>query len=162
MAEPNRLRAALVAACLALGSVVAAGAGAFPTSGAAQAELPRIPLVLETRTGVHQYRAEVAATPDQQAAGLMFRTRMGAAEGMIFPFSPPRQASFWMENTILPLDLVFIDTNGRVQNIAANAKPYSRDLIPSDGVVQAVLELNAGEAARIGLKPGDRVRYRLR
>lgn len=163
MAEPHRLKAAFSAVVLAilLGFAGPVTPAAALQSGTAQAQLPRIELVLETRSGAHRYATEVAATTDQQAMGLMFRTRMAASEAMLFPFVPPRPASFWMENTVLPLDLVFIDTSSRVQNIAADAKPYSRDLIPSAGVVQAVLELNAGEAARIGLRPGDRVRYRL-
>ena len=128
---------------------------------AAQPQLTRVPLTLATRTGAHRYTVEVAATPRQQELGLMFRTRMGRAEGMIFPMMPPRPASFWMENTILPLDLVFIGADGRVLNIAADAKPYSRALIDSAGAAAAVLELNAGEAARVGLKPGDAVAYKL-
>ena len=75
---------------------------------AAQVELPRTKLRLDTSTGRHDYAVEVAATPEQQERGLMFRTQMAANQGMIFPFAPPRPASFWMENTILPLDLVFI------------------------------------------------------
>ncbi len=127
----------------------------------AQPRLTRIPLALTTRSGTHRYTVEIAATPREQELGLMFRTRMGPHEGMIFPFAPPRPASFWMENTILPLDLVFIGADGRVLNIAANAVPYSRDLIPSEGDAAAVLELNAGAAATAGLQPGDMVAYRL-
>ncbi len=148
----------LVLALLLAAPVVPAAAleviGAQPT-------LARIPLTLSTRGGTRRYSVEVAATPLQQELGLMFRTRMGAHEGMIFPFAPPRPASFWMENTILPLDLVFIGANGRVLNIAADAKPYSRDLIWSSGAAAAVLELNAGEAARAGLRAGDAVTYKL-
>lgn len=128
---------------------------------AAQPRLARVPLTLATRGGTHRYTVEVAATPREQELGLMFRTRMGRAEGMIFPFAPPRPASFWMENTVLPLDLVFIGADGRVLNIAADAKPYSRDLIYSQGAAAAVLELIAGEAARVGLQPGDAVGYTL-
>lgn len=127
----------------------------------AQPRLTRIPLTLATRGGVRRYTVEVAATPREQELGLMFRTRMGANEGMIFPFAPPRPASFWMENTVLPLDLVFIGGDGRVLNIAADAKPYSKDLIWSQGAAAAVLELNAGEAARAGVQPGDVVSYKL-
>jgi hypothetical protein len=127
---------------------------------AAQPQLARIPLTLTTASGRHRYRVEVAATPRQQELGLMFRTRMARAEGMIFPFEPPRPASFWMQNTVLPLDLVFI-ADGKVLNIAADAVPYSRALIYSQGAAAAVLELNAGEAARIGLKAGDAVAYTL-
>lgn len=150
----------MLAAALLLCTLPVANVAALPIV-AAQAELPRTKLTLEADRGRHKYSVEVAATPEQQERGLMFRTRMAANQGMIFPFAPPRPASFWMENTILPLDIVFIGADSRVLNVAANAKPYSRDLIQSAGVAAAVLELNAGEAARIGLKPGDRVRYTL-
>lgn len=109
----------------------------------------------------HAYKVEVAATPAQQERGLMFRGTMPRDRGMIFPMSPPRTATFWMENTLIPLDIIFIAPGGRVLNVGSG-KPRSRDLVGSDGVVEAVLELNAGEAARIGLKPGDRVEWRAR
>ena len=150
----------MLAAALLLSALPVANVAALPIV-AAQAELPRTKLTLEVERGRQKYSVEVAATPEQQERGLMFRTQMAANQGMIFPFAPPRSASFWMENTILPLDIVFIGADSRVLNVAANAKPYSRDLIQSAGVAAAVLELNAGEAARIGLKPGDRVRYSL-
>lgn len=156
MAKARRL---VLLLALLLGAPLAPAA-ALPL-GQAQAELRRVPLTLVTATGQHRYSVEIAATPDQQQRGLMFRTRMTRAQGMIFPFVPPRPASFWMENTVLPLDLVFIGADRRVLNIAANAKPFSRDFIPSTGDAAAVLELNAGEAARIGLRPGDAVQYRL-
>lgn len=126
----------------------------------AQPPLTAIPLTLVTRASRRTYRVEVARTPAEQAAGMMFRTRMPRDTGMIFPMAPARRAAFWMENTVLPLDLVFI-AGGRVESIAPDATPYSRAFIPSRGAVDAVLELNGGEAARIGLKPGDRVLYRL-
>ncbi len=129
--------------------------------GTAQPQLRQVPLTLETATGRHRYAVEVAATAEQQQRGMMFRARMARDRGMLFPFDPPRAASFWMENTILPLDLVFIGADGRVLNVAADAVPYSRAFIDSAGEAAAVLELNAGEAAKIGLKAGDRVRYKL-
>ena len=89
----------------------------------------------------------------------MFRTRMARRAGMLFPMSPPRVAAFWMENTLIPLDIVFIGPDRAVLNVAANAVPKSRDLLGSFGPVGAVLELNAGEAARIGLTPGDKVEW---
>jgi uncharacterized membrane protein (UPF0127 family) len=153
----------LRAAAAALALLIAVPAVAYMTTPitAAQPQLAMVPLTLVTATGKHRYKVEVAATPDQQEAGLMFRRKMAAGHGMIFPFDPARSASFWMENTILPLDLIFIAPDRRVLRVAANAKPYSRDFIDSGGVVTAVLELNAGEAARIGLRPGDKVDYKL-
>ena len=95
----------------------------------------------------------------QQARGLMFRTAMGADEGMLFPMDPPRGASFWMRNTVIPLDLIFVGVDGRISNIAANAVPYDESPLRSVGLVIAVLELNGGRAAQLGLKPGDKVSW---
>lgn len=119
-----------------------------------------VPLAIETRDGrIHRYRIELAETPAQQERGMMFRTEMAADAGMLFPMRPPRLAAFWMRNTFIPLDIIFIGADGRVRNIAERAKPLSETPIPSDGPVAAVLELKGGEAARIGLRPGDRVRW---
>lgn len=103
-----------------------------------------------------RYRVEVAATEAQQAKGMMFRTVMPRDTGMIFPMKPPRFASFWMENTLLPLDIIFIAPDGKVLNIV-QGEPKSRTPLYSVGPAAAVLELNAGESARIGLEPGDAV-----
>lgn len=127
----------------------------------AQATLRTIPLRLTTAARSHDLRVEVAATPREQQIGMMFRTRLARGKGMLFPFASPRRLSFWMENTVIPLDLVFVGPDGRVVNVAAEAKPYSRDLIPSAGPAIAVLEIAGGEAARMGLRAGDRVEYKL-
>ncbi len=132
-----------------------------PPKLAANPTLRSVPLSLTARGKTQRYTVEVAATPLEQERGLMFRTTMPRHHGMIFLFDPPKQATFWMENTVLPLDLIFIAPDNRVLSIGANAKPYSRDIIDSGGTVSAVLELNAGEAARIGLQVGDRVGYQL-
>ena len=89
----------------------------------------------------------------------MFRTAMGADEGMIFPMSPPRQAAFWMRNTVIPLDIIFIGSDRRILNIAANAVPYSEEPLPSVGAAAGVLELNGGRAAQLGISAGDRVEW---
>jgi uncharacterized membrane protein (UPF0127 family) len=111
---------------------------------------------LVTRTGRHRYDLEVAASAEQQACGMMFRRSMKPNTGMAFPFSPPRATAFWMENTYLPLDLIFVGPDRRVVHIASG-QPLSRDFIDSGGVTAEVIELRAGEAKRIGLKPGDQV-----
>ncbi|TRW15352.1 DUF192 domain-containing protein [Glacieibacterium frigidum] len=116
---------------------------------------------LVTAARTYRLRVEVAATPREQQIGMMFRTQLPRGKGMLFPFASPRRLSFWMENTVIPLDLVFVSADGRIVNVAANAKPYSQDLIPSQGPAVAVLELAGGEAARMGLRPGDRVEYTL-
>jgi uncharacterized membrane protein (UPF0127 family) len=89
----------------------------------------------------------------------MFRTEMGADEGMLFPYDPPRVLSFWMKNTVIPLDLVFIGPDRRVINVAADAAPYSEDQIRSDAPAIAVLELNGGRAAELGIGPGAEVSW---
>ncbi len=129
-------------------------------TGKPQAGLKVVPLSITTRDGkTHAYRIEVAATPGQQATGMMWRSRMAPGTGMIFPMSPPRPASFWMRNTLIPLDLVFIGADGRVRNIVGGAVPKSESMLNSAGAVAAVLELKGGEAERIGLQPGDRVKW---
>ena len=87
----------------------------------------------------------------------MFRTAMGADEGMIFPYDPPQTVSFWMKNTVIPLDIIYIGPDHRVINIAANAVPYSEASLPSLGPVIAVLELNGGRAKQLGIAAGSRV-----
>lgn len=119
--------------------------------------LPVVPLTVRRGMQRLPFRVEVARTGAEQAKGLMFRTAMGENEGMIFPMNPPRLANFWMKNTVMSLDIIFIGINRRVLNIAANTTPYSEDAIPSAGQVSAVLELNAGRAAALGIRAGDRV-----
>jgi len=155
------VKAAVAALLLLLAPVGVAAALDAPPTPTANAQLRTVPLTLTARGRARSYTVEVAATALEQDRGLMFRTRMTAHRGMIFPFEPPRTATFWMENTVLPLDLIFIAPDRRVLRIAADARPYSREIIASGGVVAAVLELNAGTAARIGLQPGDRVEYTL-
>ena len=131
----------------------AAGA-AHPISG-----LEVIPLTVDTGAQRHDFRVEVARTGEEQAQGLMFRTEMGPDEGMLFPFDPPRMTSFWMKNTVLSLDLIFIDGEGRVINVAAHAVPYSEAPIRSEAPAAAVLELNAGRAAELGIAPGATISW---
>lgn len=149
---------ALLAACSAnsgeAGAAVAQAASVHPESG-----LRVIPLTVTHAGKKHVFRVEVAATSREQAKGLMFRTAMGPDEGMIFPMDPPRGASFWMRNTVLPLDILFIGVDGKVSNIAANAVPYDETPLSSVGLVKAVLELNAGRAAQLGIVPGDTVEW---
>lgn len=131
-----------------------AALSAHPVSG-----LPVVPLRIRHGSKTFTIRVEVARSPQEQAKGLMFRTTMGADEGMIFPFDPPRGASFWMRNTVIPLDLLFIAPDGRISNIAANAVPYDETPLQSIGPARAVLELNGGRAAQLGIVPGDRVEW---
>lgn len=118
-----------------------------------------IPLTVSHNGKTHEFRVEVARTAAEQARGLMFRTELSDKEGMLFPRDPPGFASFWMKNTVIPLDIIFVGTDGRIINIAAMTTPYSLDSIPSEGVTAAVLEIRGGRAAELGIVPGARVEW---
>ena len=116
-------------------------------------------LVLKTETGDHNFNIEVATTEQERALGLMFRRSLPENAGMLFLYDRPQPAAMWMKNTLIPLDMVFISPDGRVLRIETNTEPFSTELIPSEGHISAVLELNAGQADKIGLKRGDKVIY---
>ena len=144
-----------------------AGAQAAPSAAVStelavhpESGLSVIPLTVHRGNRALRFRVEAARTSAQQERGLMFRAEMGPNEGMIFPFDPPRQGvAFWMKNTVIPLDIVFIGRDGRILNVAANAVPYSLAPIPSAGVTAGVLELKGGRAAQLGIVPGDKVEW---
>jgi uncharacterized membrane protein (UPF0127 family) len=116
-------------------------------------------LVLETSSGPHRFTIEVATTEAEREQGLMFRRSVPPDGGMLFLYDEPQAIAMWMKNTLIPLDMVFIDAGGRVHRIETHTEPFSMTPIPSDGEVQAILELNAGTAEAIGLKEGDKVVY---
>jgi uncharacterized membrane protein (UPF0127 family) len=117
-------------------------------------------LSIVTQSGQKQtFRVEVARNDADRAQGLMFRRSMPADQGMLFDFARVEPVSMWMQNTYLPLDMLFIRPDGTIARIAANTEPLSTRTIPSGEPVLAVLELNAGTAARLGIKPGDRVEH---
>jgi uncharacterized membrane protein (UPF0127 family) len=105
----------------------------------------------------HTFDVWLADTPARQAQGLMFVRSLPPARGMLFVHPAPRPISMWMKNTYIPLDMVFIDGRGRIQQIVAHTKPHSLDLVRSTDPALAILELAGGEAERLGLKPGQRV-----
>ncbi len=121
-----------------------------------------MPLTIESQGRTHSFTVEVAASPEEQAMGLMYRNALAPDRGMIFPFDPPRQASFWMRNTLIPLDMIFIRTDGTIANIAANTVPLSEQPVLSDGEVAAVLEIAGGRSAELGIRAGDKVRWQAR
>jgi uncharacterized protein len=131
---------------------------AVPT---ADAKMRRESLALITAASEHIIQVEVTSTPEEKAMGLMFRTSLADDVGMLFPYTPPQEATMWMRNTYISLDMIFIRADGIVHRIEANTEPFSERVIASRGPVAAVLELKAGSAARLGLKPGDRVRHPL-
>jgi uncharacterized membrane protein (UPF0127 family) len=102
---------------------------------------------------------EIAEAPREKELGLMFRTELPQGTGMLFPYGAPREVTMWMRNTYIPLDMVFIRKDGVVHRIEKRAEPLSERIIASQGPVSAVLELPAGDAERLGLEPGDRVRH---
>jgi len=154
--------AALASCAVALAACQPTTSGSASGSLAASpAGLEQVPLTITTTAGkTHRFTVEVAETPEQQAQGLMFRQSLAANQGMIFPRDPPGDASFWMKNTLIPLDLVFIRPDGSIVRIAENAVPMSLDPIPSLEPVGAVLEINGGRSAELGIKPGDKVTWR--
>ena len=153
---------ALLSLAAACSPQAATGGNAAPASALAAhpiSGLQVIPLTVTAGGKLHRFRVEVARSDDEQMKGLMFRTAMGADEGMIFPRDPPRQSAFWMKNTVIPLDIIYIGTDRRILNVAANARPYDETPLPSVGAAAAVLELNGGRAAQLGIGPGDRVEW---
>ncbi|MBY3235767.1 DUF192 domain-containing protein [Rhizobium laguerreae] len=131
---------------------------ALPALADEEIRFDKEPLLIQTVTGkVLHFTVEIASTPDQRARGLMFRKTMADDAGMIFDFDQPRRVTMWMENTILPLDMLFADDTGTIRHIKEKAVPYSRDIIDSMVAVKYVVELNAGIVAKLGIKPGDRI-----
>ncbi len=123
---------------------------------AQQAKLPTEEVTVRTADGTqHVFVTEMAMTREQQADGMMFRTEMAPNEGMLFIFPQPRRASFWMRNTLIPLDMVFVRQNGRIANIVANATPQTDTSRRSQGRVKAVFEIPGGRAAELGIRAGD-------
>ena len=122
---------------------------------------PLEPLAIETAIGLRHFQVEVMRSDGDRARGLMFRTELGDNEGMLFPSAVPEMRSFWMKNTPLSLDIIFVGPDGRILNIAADTVPYSLDSVRSIGPASAVLELRAGRAKELGIVPGDRVNWNL-
>jgi uncharacterized membrane protein (UPF0127 family) len=123
-----------------------------------QPTLPQAPLIIETAKGPSRFTVEMATSWSEQQRGLMFRKELAPNAGMLFDFVTEQMEAFWMKNTLIPLDLLFIKANGTIARIAPNAKPLSEDSIPSYEPVRAVLEIPGGRAAQLGLKAGDVVR----
>jgi hypothetical protein len=127
-----------------------------------QPRLATEPLVIETTRGAaHRFTVEMAINPEHQMIGLMFRPEVAPDEGMLFDWGTPRESAMWMRNTITSLDMVFIRADGRIHRIAERTVPLSLATIESRGPVRATLELAAGTAARLDIRPGDLVRQRI-
>ena len=125
----------------------------------ALAELETGPLTIDSSNGAHAFTVELADEPDEIRTGLMFRESMDPDAGMLFDFGQPREASMWMKNTLIPLDMLFMDPAGKFIAIARNTVPGSLRTVTPGVPVKAVLELNGGRAAELGIEPGDEVRH---
>lgn len=119
--------------------------------------LPLEALSVETSDGTFAFQVQIAATLEQKQTGLMFRTEMPAGEGMLFTYKYPTNPGFWMRNTYIPLDIIFVRADGTIANIAHNTAPMSLDTVSSVGYVTGVLEINGGLAQELGIEPGDKI-----
>jgi uncharacterized protein len=139
---------------VAVGLLLLAGCSR-PAAETSPIGLPMETITIDTDHGSQTFQVEIAADDASRERGLMFRKTMQPDHGMLFDFKIDEGVAFWMKNTILPLDMVFIRSDGTISSIAPDATPYSTQEIPSAEPVRAVLELNAGRAAALGIAPGD-------
>ena len=116
-----------------------------------------VPLTIQSGETAHGFQVEEAKTLEQQARGMMWRNAMGEDEGMIFEFDEPKVATIWMKNTAIPLDILFVRSNGEILKIEHMAQPYKLRSASSEAVVAAVIELKGGRALELGIRPGDTV-----
>ena len=154
----------LLSIALALLLPLAACRGAEPQAApgqpvTAESGLQLIPLEIRSGGKVHKFTVEVARTADEQARGLMFRESLAPDRGMIFPYSPPEVASFWMKNTLIPLDMIFIREDGSIARIADNTIPGSLESVSAGEPVVAVLEIAGGRSAELGITDSDTVSW---
>jgi uncharacterized membrane protein (UPF0127 family) len=139
------------------------GVGPFFGAGRAAAQGPVAfghgELDIQSASGRHHFTVELATAMEQQVQGLMFRRTLAPDAGMLFLYTDDHDIQMWMKNTLIPLDMVFIRADGTIINIAERTVPQSLATIGSEGPARAVLEVNGGTAARLGIKPGDRVLF---
>lgn len=128
-------------------------------SGVDAATLKVEPVVLVSETGRHVINAEIADTPGTRATGLMFRRSLAPGAGMLFIYERPQNITMWMKNTYISLDMIFADARGTIIRIARDAEPFSTDIIEAGGLAKVVLEVSAGTARKLKLKPGDRLEH---
>jgi uncharacterized protein len=151
---------ALSACAAASGGAKQAGCQPGEAQGTSEAGLAQVKLCITSAGKTRSFIVEVAETSPQQSKGLMFRTELSDDRGMIFPFREKRMASFWMKNTVIPLDIIFVREDGSIENIAENTIPYSTDPVQSTAPVSAVLELRGGLTSELGITAGDKVRWK--
>jgi hypothetical protein len=114
-------------------------------------------LEIASKTGVHVFSVELAVTDEERERGLMFRRSVPEFTGMLFDFKRDQEVTMWMKNTYVSLDMIFIQSDGRIRRVAENTETESLKIIPSGGPVRAVLEVAAGTARKLGIEPGDRI-----
>ena len=159
-----RVLVSVVSRRLLLGSLLAAAAacGASTNVQARHKKSPTEPLTIVDSAGKpHNFKVEFVDDDASRERGLMYRTALAPDAGMLFDFIQPQEVSFWMKNTYIPLDIIFIDQDGHILNIAKQAKTLSLDEIPSAGPARGVLELNGGRCDQLGIEPGDVVKHRI-
>jgi uncharacterized membrane protein (UPF0127 family) len=170
---PSRFRRSLIALSAALGLAMVVGASAarseidLPRQDPAHCKgqpliTPLQPLTIRTARGPVKFMVEMATTDSQRSYGLMCRKALAPDRGMLFDFGAPMDGvNFWMRNTLIPLDIVYIAPDGRIVSVARDAQPLDETPIPAGGTIRAVLELAGGRAAQLGIHPGDRVVQRI-
>ena len=149
----------MIARRLFLLLLVLAAAGRAAMAAGPLQQFPTASLTIVSASGPHRFTVEVATTPAQMEQGLMFRAQLAPDAGMLFVLGRPQVAMMWMKNTLIPLDMLFVDAAGRIVNIHQRAVPQSLATIAAAAPVRAVIELNGGTAARLDIRPGDRVVY---
>jgi uncharacterized protein len=166
MIQTSRLRLFAIAASCALTIACTIPANSSKNIGGCEAGALQSPspagleqttLCVTSGTKTRTFIVEIAKTSAQQSKGMMFRTALADDKGMLFPFAKPRTASFWMRNTVIPLDIIFIRANGTIESIAENTIPYSTDSVEAGERVTAVLELRGGLSSELGIAPGDMI-----
>ncbi|GEO82655.1 DUF192 domain-containing protein [Pararhodospirillum oryzae] len=160
------LKAMAIVAVIVLGGLAPSwgqgAAGSMPGGAAEPAPLPRSHLVIETQDGRQvPFEVEVATTPQQRAVGLMYRKNLPADAGMLFVWGDTAPRTMWMKNTLVALDMLFLDDRGWIVHVVRNTKPQDESLITAPFPAAAVLEINAGTAELLSLEAGDRVRHPL-
>jgi uncharacterized membrane protein (UPF0127 family) len=125
----------------------------------AEPKLERVSV--DTAKGAQVFMVEVVREEKERNRGLMFRESMAKDRGMLFDYDPPQEISFWMKNTFIPLDIIFIDVEGKIISIAEKTTPLSLTPLPSGGEARGVLEINGGLSEKLGIKVGDRVHHAL-
>lgn len=149
----------LAGAALALAPLGGCDSPMGAANGIAEAAAERIPLQISTAQGVRSFRVEVARTAAEQQKGLMYRTELPEDGGMLFPSDLPTPRSFWMKNTLISLDIIFIREDGSIARIAEETVPQSLEPVTVAEPVIAVLELAGGKAAALGIAEGDQVTW---